>query len=81
MIAAKRARCVANPCGLFPGFGAKAVVNRQHKELYAARRSPVMGEMQEREGIAAAGDGKANRAIQQGRRQRTERRCKTFLRR
>ena len=60
-------------------FGAKPVVDRQHKEFYAARRGPVMGEMQEREGITAAGDGKTDRAFKQGRRQRFERRCKTFF--
>jgi hypothetical protein len=62
-------------------FGAKPVVDRQHKELYAARRGPVMGEMQEREGVTAAGDGKADRALKQGRRQRFERRIKAVLRR
>jgi len=62
-------------------FGAKPVVDRQHKEFYAARRGPVMGEMQEREGITAAGDGKTDRAFKQGRRQRFERRIKAVLRR
>jgi hypothetical protein len=40
-----------------------------------------MGEMQEREGITAAGDGKPDRAFKQGRRQRFERRIKAVLRR
>jgi hypothetical protein len=62
-------------------FGAKPVVDCQHKEFYAARRGPVLGEMQEREGITAARDGKPDRAFKQGRRQRFERRIKAVLRR
>jgi hypothetical protein len=51
----------AGNCGGFIcRFPAQAVVDRQDKESFAATRGPAIGEVEQRGGITAAGDGESN---------------------
>jgi hypothetical protein len=57
--------------------GAQTVIDRQDKEPGPVRACPLVGQVQEREGVAAAGDGKADRPPGEIFRHGAKRRVKT----